>query len=54
MAATVVASGKTWISLTSLGDKTPALRACITNFRNREEDIDALIGLLKDARARAS
>ena len=54
IAETVVASGKTWISVTSLGDTTPALRACITNFRNREEDIDALIGLLRDARDQAS
>jgi glutamate/tyrosine decarboxylase-like PLP-dependent enzyme len=54
MAETVVSSGKTWISVTSLGDTTPALRACITNFRNREEDIDALIDLLKDARDHAS
>ena len=54
MAESVIASGKTWISIMSLGDTTPALRACITNFRNREEDIDALIELLMDARDRAS
>ena len=46
----VVASGKAWVSVTSLGTSTPAIRACITNFHNREEDIDTLVELLSQAR----
>ena len=50
VAESVVASGRAWVSMTSLGGRVPAIRACITNFRNREEDVDALIELLSEAR----
>lgn len=32
-----------WISRTHLQNQIPALRACVTNFRTRQEDIDVLI-----------
>jgi glutamate/tyrosine decarboxylase-like PLP-dependent enzyme len=38
-----------WISSTLLQRKTPCLRACITNFRTREDDVDALISGLNRA-----
>jgi glutamate/tyrosine decarboxylase-like PLP-dependent enzyme len=47
----VQASGEAWISRTVLGDGTPALRACISNFRTREEDLDRLIVVLERARS---
>jgi aromatic-L-amino-acid decarboxylase len=51
VASRIADSGESWISVTSLGGRTPALRACVTNFRNREEDIDALIDLLERFRS---
>ena len=50
IARAVVSSGGAWISTTMLGGTIPAIRACITNFRNREEDIDALIDILRTVR----
>ena len=32
-----------WISRTHLRNQIPALRACVTNFRTQQEDIDVLI-----------
>ncbi len=46
VASRIADSGDSWISVTSLGGRIPALRACISNFRNREEDLDALIEIL--------
>ena len=48
--AAVLASGEAWISRTVLGDGTPALRACISNFRTREDDLDRLVRALERAR----
>jgi glutamate/tyrosine decarboxylase-like PLP-dependent enzyme len=45
LAAAVVASGEAWISTVSI-DSGTALRACITNFRTRAADVDALIATL--------
>lgn len=42
--------GETWISTVRLGPLGPALRACITSWRTREEDLDRLAGLLEVAR----
>jgi glutamate/tyrosine decarboxylase-like PLP-dependent enzyme len=50
----VVASGKAWISSVLLAGKTPALRACITNYRTRPEDLDTLVGVLAKAREAVS
>jgi glutamate/tyrosine decarboxylase-like PLP-dependent enzyme len=49
----VLDSGRAWISLTSLDGRIPALRACITNYRTGEADVDALIDILNDARSAA-
>jgi glutamate/tyrosine decarboxylase-like PLP-dependent enzyme len=46
----IVASGAAWISTTRLKDGQPVLRACITNFRTQEGDLEALIAALEDAR----
>lgn len=46
----VVASGRAWISTILLGGKTPALRACITNYRTGSGDIEALIDILSAVR----
>jgi len=53
VAARVVASGEAWISGTWLEGRRPALRACITNDRTDEADIDALLKTLDRARASA-
>ena len=49
--AAVLASGEAWISRTVLGDGRPALRACIANFRTREDDLDRLVRALEAARS---
>ena len=49
----VVASGKAWVSITSLGSSRPAIRACITSFRTDESDLDALVESLSRARPAA-
>jgi glutamate/tyrosine decarboxylase-like PLP-dependent enzyme len=47
LANAIVASGKAWISTIQLGEnKTTALRACITNYRTDENDIETLINCL--------
>ena len=48
--AKVFASGAAWISTTRIGGDRPALRACITNFRTKPEDVDALVDALEAAR----
>jgi len=50
IAMRVVGSGKAWISTTSLAGSIPVLRACITNYRTKVEDIAALIAALEEAR----
>ena len=50
VAKTVEAGGNAWISIANVGGSTPALRACITNFRNSERSIDELIETLDEAR----
>ncbi len=50
IARAVVASGKAWISPTSLDEETPVLRACITNVRTQPDDIRALVQTLNEAR----
>jgi selenocysteine lyase/cysteine desulfurase len=50
MAAAVVASGAAWINVVRLGETGPALRACITNYRTRESDLEALVRALARAR----
>lgn len=51
VARRVVLSGKAWISTTRLRRSTPALRACITNYRTRPADLDTLMAALEAARA---
>lgn len=41
------ASGGFWLSTIFLSNGRPAVRACITSFRSRESDIDALVGALE-------
>ena len=54
LVARIVASGRAWISTTRLGrEKTPALRACITNYRTGPADVDTLLAALDDARGAA-
>ena len=50
VAMNVVGSGKAWISTTRLAGSIPVLRACITNYRTKAEDIAALIAALEEAR----
>jgi glutamate/tyrosine decarboxylase-like PLP-dependent enzyme len=46
----VVESGSAWISTIMLGDKKPALRACITNYRTGPEHIEGLLAILSKVR----
>jgi aromatic-L-amino-acid/L-tryptophan decarboxylase len=39
-------NNQAWISSTLLRRKIPCLRACITNFRTHQDDVDALVGAL--------
>lgn len=48
--AAVFASGEAWISTTRLGGRQVALRACVTNFRTNEQDVDRLAEYLQRAR----
>ena len=50
LAESVVRSGEAWISTTVLGDELHAMRACITNFRHQERDLDSLVTCLNRAR----
>jgi glutamate/tyrosine decarboxylase-like PLP-dependent enzyme len=48
----VVGSGRTWISTARIGaERTPALRACITNYRTEAAHVAALVRALGEARA---
>jgi glutamate/tyrosine decarboxylase-like PLP-dependent enzyme len=48
----VLDSGKAWISITRLDKNRPVLRACITNYRTKAEDIQILVEELNNARER--
>src|SRR5262245_9352589 len=49
----VVASGEAWLSIARIGDDhIPALRACVTNYRTGDADVDALVESLNRARIR--
>lgn len=50
MANEVVSSGKAWISFTRLNVDTPVLRACITNYRTEELDVQFLVQLVDGLR----
>jgi glutamate/tyrosine decarboxylase-like PLP-dependent enzyme len=50
----VVQSGHAWISTILLGGKTPALRACITNYRTTEEHVETLLEVLSNVREQIS
>jgi hypothetical protein len=50
MADAVVESGSAWVSITTLGARLPAIRACITSFRTEERDLDVLVESLLAAR----
>jgi glutamate/tyrosine decarboxylase-like PLP-dependent enzyme len=52
VAADVVGSGEAWISTVVLGEVGTALRACITNYRTRPADVEALVASLGRARER--
>jgi glutamate/tyrosine decarboxylase-like PLP-dependent enzyme len=47
----VVRPGKAWISTTMVGGELPVIRACITNYNTRPEDIEALVRDLGEARS---
>jgi len=46
----IVSSGEAWISATRLSPTSPVLRACITNYRTRETDVEHLVTILCQAR----
>lgn len=46
----LISAGKTWISTTRIAGSTPVLRACITNYRTKAEDVLALVEALNWAR----
>lgn len=50
VAQRVVGSGRAWISTVLLRGEQPALRACVTNYRTTEADVDALVEALDQAR----
>ena len=43
LCARLVKSGETWISTTVLHGRQTVLRACITNYRNGPQDVEALV-----------
>lgn len=47
----IVQGGGAWISTVNLRG-VPVLRACVTSFESREEDVDALVGQLQSAFAK--
>ncbi len=51
VAQRVVGSGRAWISTVLLRGEQPALRACVTNYRTGEADVDALVEALDQARS---
>jgi glutamate/tyrosine decarboxylase-like PLP-dependent enzyme len=54
VASRVVSSGRAWISTTTLAGGVPVLRACVTNYRTRPEDVDALLEALGLAREQSA
>jgi len=51
VAEAVLASGRAWINAVALSGGQAALRACITNHRTTEADLDVLVETLARARA---
>lgn len=49
--AAVVGAGRAWISMARIGGGQPVIRACVTNYRTTERDIDALVEAVNDARS---
>ena len=47
----VLSSGEAWISTTVCAGERTVLRACVTNFRSSEKDVDALVASLERARS---
>ncbi len=50
VAQRVVGSGRAWVSTVLLRGEQPALRACVTNYRTGEADVEALVEALDQAR----
>jgi glutamate/tyrosine decarboxylase-like PLP-dependent enzyme len=50
IAGEIVSSGEAWISVTQLSPTSPVLRACITNYRTGETDVEHLVKILCKAR----
>ena len=50
IAASVVSSGRAWLSTTSIGHGVAALRACVTNYNTQTENVDILVQTLELAR----
>jgi aromatic-L-amino-acid decarboxylase len=50
IAQEVKASGRAWLSTTRIRNDRSLLRACVTNYRSTEKDIDTLIAALNEAR----
>lgn len=51
VAQRVVGSGRAWVSTVLLRGEQPALRACVTNYRTSEADVDGLVAALDQARS---
>jgi aromatic-L-amino-acid/L-tryptophan decarboxylase len=49
--AAVVGAGRAWISMARIGTGQPVIRVCVTNYRTTEQDIDALVEAVNQARA---
>lgn len=52
MVRSIVEDGRVWISSTRLANGQPVLRACITSFRTRKEDLISLLDVLDEVRAK--
>ncbi len=48
----LVSSGGAWISTTRLSGTVPVLRACITNYRTQQKDVEHLVAILCQARGK--
>jgi len=49
----VLARGRAWVSEVLLAGRTPAVRACITNYRTTSADLAFLVGELDRCLAEA-
>ncbi|MDQ3803205.1 MAG: pyridoxal-dependent decarboxylase [Acidobacteriota bacterium] len=50
----VVSSGRAWVSVTRLAGDRTVIRACVTNYRTGEREVDALVSALNAAREKVS